>query len=82
VPKFTGACLCGKIRYSANADPVFMGVCHCKDCQHVTGSAFAAAVAIPEATLSVQGTPKAFTVKGQSGKGACIVASALIAARG
>jgi hypothetical protein len=67
VPKYTGACLCGKIRYSANADPLFMGICHCKDCQRATGSAFEAVIAVPEATLSVQGTPKAFAVKGQSG---------------
>jgi hypothetical protein len=68
MPQFTGACLCGKIRYSANADPLFMGVCHCKDCQRATGSPFEAAIAVPEASLTMQGTPKTFTVKGQSGK--------------
>ena len=68
MPQFTGACLCGKIRYSANADPMFMGVCHCKDCQRATGSAFGAVIAIPEAGLTVHGTPKTFTIKGQSGK--------------
>ncbi|MFI4933246.1 MAG: GFA family protein [Caulobacterales bacterium] len=70
MPKFTGACLCGNIRYSAEAEPMFMGVCHCKDCQRATGSAFSAVVAIPEASLSVQGSPKTVTVKAGSGMAA------------
>ena len=68
MPEFTGGCLCGKIKYSANADPIFMGLCHCTDCQRATGSAFDAVVAIPASSLSVQGTPKMFASKGDSGK--------------
>ena len=68
MPKFTGACLCGKIHYSANADPIFMGVCHCKDCQRATGSAFSAVIAIPDASLKVEGKPKSVTAKARSGK--------------
>jgi hypothetical protein len=66
--KFTGGCLCGKIKYSAEADPIFMGVCHCKDCQKGTGAVFNAVVAVPEPALHVTGTPKTFTGKGDSGK--------------
>ena len=68
MPVFNGACLCGSIRYTASAEPVFMAVCHCKDCQRATGSAFEAVIGIPAASLTVQGTPKVFTVKGQSAK--------------
>ena len=68
MPEFNGACLCGKIRYQASADPVFMAVCHCKDCQRATGSAFEAVIGIPAATLTVEGTPKVFTAKGGSGQ--------------
>lgn len=66
---FTGACLCGKITYTASGEPAFMGVCHCKDCQRATGSAFEAIVALPEGSVDVSGTPKVVTVKGDSGKG-------------
>jgi hypothetical protein len=38
--EMTGGCLCGQVRYSANAEPAFVGVCHCKHCQKQTGSAF------------------------------------------
>ena len=66
--EFKGACLCGKIRYAASAEPVFMAVCHCKDCQRATGSAFEAVIGIPATSLTVHGTPRVFTVKGQSGQ--------------
>ena len=28
--EMTGGCLCGQVRYSANADPAIVAVCHCK----------------------------------------------------
>jgi len=37
-----GGCLCGAVRYTAQADPTSATVCHCRDCQKFTGSAFAA----------------------------------------
>ncbi|MGE5302839.1 MAG: hypothetical protein ACM3TN_05890 [Alphaproteobacteria bacterium] len=30
---FTGGCLCGAVRYECSADALFMGNCHCRDCQ-------------------------------------------------
>ena len=38
MPQIAGGCLCGKVRYSASGDPVFVGVCHCTDCQTGTGN--------------------------------------------
>jgi hypothetical protein len=66
--EFTGGCLCGKVRYNANADPIFTGICHCTDCQKFTGSAFAAVIAVPTAAVSVTGTLKTFTKNGDSGQ--------------
>ena len=40
MPKMTGGCKCGQVRYSANAEPAFTGVCHCTDCQKESGTAF------------------------------------------
>ena len=42
-----GGCLCGAVRYTADADPTSATVCHCKDCQKFTGSAFAVLVRVP-----------------------------------
>lgn len=63
-----GGCLCGKIRYSTSADPVFTGVCHCHNCQKETGSAFSVVIAVPKAALTVKGTLKAYNGTGDSGQ--------------
>jgi hypothetical protein len=42
MPRFTGGCLCGAIRYECDAEPKMMLKCHCRDCQHVSGSGHAA----------------------------------------
>jgi hypothetical protein len=68
MPQFTCGCLCGKVRYSANAEPAFIGVCHCTDCQKFTGSAFSVVVALPKDALSVQGKVSTFSKPGDSGQ--------------
>src|SRR6516164_7189095 len=66
--KIEGGCLCGKVRYSADVEPTFVGVCHCRNCQKGTGSAFSVVVAPPTPALTVQGTLETFTGRGDSGK--------------
>lgn len=68
MPQIEGGCLCGKVRYSGNAEPIFVGVCHCTDCQHFTGSAFATVLAVPVASLKLSGSLKTFTKSGDTGK--------------
>jgi hypothetical protein len=67
MPQIAGGCLCGKVRYSASAEPAFTGVCHCHDCQKFSGSAFATVIAIPKDALSVQGKLSSFSKLGDSG---------------
>lgn len=38
--KIDGACHCGNIRYEAEVDPAKVVICHCSDCQTLSGSAF------------------------------------------
>ena len=68
MPQMTGGCLCGQVRYTANAEPMFVGVCHCKDCQKETCSAFNIVVAMPQSALSIQGPAATYTQKGDSGQ--------------
>jgi hypothetical protein len=44
---FTGGCACGAIGYECNAEPIMMGKCHCRDCQHLSGGPFVPFVIVP-----------------------------------
>lgn len=52
--KYEGGCLCGAVRYSAEAEPINQRVCHCRLCQKAIGAAFNARLLfhIDEVTLS------------------------------
>lgn len=50
-----GGCLCGACRYSTDAEPLNVRVCHCRRCQKATGAAFYARVMIPSAGLVIAG---------------------------
>ena len=80
MPQITGGCLCGKVRYTADAEPVFAGVCHCRNCQKESGSAFAIVIGIPQTALSVQGDLKTFETRATVAR-LCSAGSARTAAR-
>ena len=64
----TGGCLCGRVRYSVTGEPVFSGLCHCRNCQRYTGSSFEAVIAFPAPSVSVQGELKTYNDTGDSGQ--------------
>ena len=64
----TGGCLCGNVRYSINSESIHCGVCHCRDCQRFTGSAFVSAVRVPLDSVRVQGELTVIETKGGSGQ--------------
>jgi hypothetical protein len=65
--KYSGHCLCGHISYETNADPIFSGNCHCKDCQRVSGGPYIPALIFPEQSVAVLGEVKYFDSKAESG---------------
>ncbi|MEM7099872.1 MAG: GFA family protein [Pseudomonadota bacterium] len=65
----SGGCLCGAIRFETTAEPVFQLLCHCKDCQTVSGAAAYAAYVVPLESLHVtRGQPNHFEVTADSGR--------------
>ena len=65
--KVNGSCHCGLIRFSANADQSKVRVCHCTDCQKLTGSAFRVVVPAPIESLVLHGEPKRYVKVADSG---------------
>ena len=58
---FSGGCACGAVRYTCTGEPVYMGNCHCRDCQQATGTAYFAAVVMKASQFSISnGTPSWF----------------------
>ena len=54
--KIDGGCHCGYITYSAEIDPEDVGICHCTDCQTLTGTAFRTSVRATQGGISYRGT--------------------------
>lgn len=48
-----GGCVCGQVRYTVNADPFIVTVCHCRSCQKASGSAFVIEPLFDRSNLSV-----------------------------
>ena len=63
----TGGCLCGQIRYELTADPLMCVTCHCKNCQRQAGSALSIIIGVPDGSVEVEGVPKTYDDKGDSG---------------
>lgn len=57
-----GGCQCGDIRYKIHGDPVEVYVCHCRECQKQSSSAFGISVIVNSGQLQLSsGTPRVWT---------------------
>ena len=66
--KVDGGCHCRAIRYEAEIDPDEVLICHCTDCQTLSGSAFRTiAVTRPNTFRLLAGTPKVYEKRADSG---------------
>lgn len=63
-----GRCHCGAIAYEAEIEPDSITICHCLDCQRLSGSAFRANVAASAETFRLlRGAPRIYIKTGDSG---------------
>lgn len=65
----SGGCLCRQIRYEAEGQPFIALRCHCRDCQYVSGGEPAAVVSFPRSAIRVEGEPRVFWSRADSGVG-------------
>lgn len=55
-----GGCVCRAVRYSLNGAPLLVYVCHCHDCQSVSGSAYILSVVVRGSDLAITGPVETF----------------------
>ena len=63
-----GRCHCGRITYEASVDPALVSVCHCTDCQMLSGTGYRVSVpAMKDAFTLKSGSPKIYVKTADSG---------------
>ena len=63
-----GGCHCGKITYEAQIDPNAVGICHCTDCQTLSGTASRTVVSTKKEDLKMlSGEPRVYIKTAESG---------------
>jgi hypothetical protein len=67
--RIDGSCHCGHITYTAEVDPARVAICHCSDCQTLSGTAFRTVVFVPRDRFTLlSGNPKTYVKTAESGK--------------
>lgn len=66
--KIDGACHCGNVAFEAEIDEDKVIVCHCTDCQTLSGSAFRTVAFAPDSSFRLlRGKMKVYVKTGESG---------------
>jgi hypothetical protein len=63
-----GHCHCGRVTFEADIDPQAISVCHCTDCQTLTGSSFRVTVLCSGSRIHATGSPKIYAKTGDNGR--------------
>ncbi|MCD7060841.1 GFA family protein [Pelagibacterium xiamenense] len=66
--KVEGSCHCGAVTFQAEIDPERVRICHCSDCQTLSGTAFRVVAPTPEADFHlISGEPTLYVKTAESG---------------
>lgn len=67
--RISGQCHCGHVRYEAEIDPADIVICHCTDCQRLTGSAYRVTAIVATRNLRLTANPpKIYRKLGDNGR--------------
>jgi hypothetical protein len=67
--KIDGQCHCGRVTFEAEIDPELVSICHCTDCQTLTGSPYRITVICSAAQVRITGQPpKIYGKRGDNGR--------------
>src|SRR6185437_10446080 len=64
-----GRCQCGAVTYQAEIDPERVSICHCTDCQRLTGSPYRVTVICGAGEVHLTGlAPNVYAKTGENGR--------------
>jgi hypothetical protein len=67
--RIDGQCHCGHVTYEAEIDPDNVSICHCTDCQSLTGSPYRVTVICSQQQVRLTGeAPKIYPKTGDNGR--------------
>jgi hypothetical protein len=79
---WSGGCLCGQLRWAADAAPDFMGNCYCGDCRKASGSGFIPFMSYGADKVRLTGESRSFASKafrgGDAVRNSCPVCGGLV----
>ena len=65
----TGGCQCGEVRFESADEPLALYICHCRECQKQSASAFGMSLEVPRGGLRViRGRPHFWSRATDSGR--------------
>jgi len=72
VPVHTGGCQCGAVRFAVYAQPIKIGICHCRICQKAVAGPFAVLAEVPWGDFAwTRGQPSAFQSSSRAARDFC-----------
>jgi hypothetical protein len=67
--RIDGRCHCGRVTFEAEIDPQAVAICHCTDCQQLTGSPYRVTVICSGGQIRLMGKPpKIYAKTGDNGR--------------
>ncbi len=80
--RYTGGCLCGALRYGADGEPLYAGLCYCADCRKASGSGFVGFMGFASAAVRFSGQTRMFASKAANGgeavRNSCPICGSLV----
>jgi hypothetical protein len=80
--RISGGCLCGALRYEADAPPLYAGYCCCADCRKASGSGFIPFMGFAASTIRFTGEARPFRSRsfrgGEAVRNDCPVCGGLV----
>jgi hypothetical protein len=80
--RYTGGCLCGQVRYEAEGEPLYAGLCYCTDCQKASGSGFIPFMGFASSAVRFNGRTLQYTTKAANGgdavRNSCPICGSLV----